>query len=65
MAITRISLPEGTTTDFKAKCAGWLRRAKQQRVLAKAMVKHMQAMRARAAEMRKPKSWHVSPQMVE
>jgi hypothetical protein len=54
MATLRIPVPEQTITDFKSKCAGWLRRARQQKALAKAMVKRMHEMRARAVEMRKP-----------
>lgn len=60
MAITRIPLTAQTTADFKTKCAGWLRRAKQQKMLAKSMVLRMREMRARATEMRSPvKSWHL------
>lgn len=54
MVITGISLPEATTAEFKTKCEGWLERAKQQEVLARAMVTRIHEMRARAAEMRKP-----------
>lgn len=60
MVTTRIPSPEPTPADFKTKCAGWLRRAKQQKVLARAMVKRMHVMRARAAAMREPgPSWQV------
>ena len=53
MAITRVLLPEQTTADFRKKGVGWLQRAKEQKVLAKEMVKRTHQMRDRAAEMRR------------
>ena len=54
-------LPEQATPEFKTMRGGW-QPAGQPRVLAKAMIKRIPAIRPQAAEMREPpKSWHVNP----
>jgi len=52
MPIIRILLPE-PTVDFTAKCKERLRRATEQKALAKEMIERSQKMRDRAVEMRK------------
>jgi len=57
MALARIPLPE-PSVDFAAKCKEWLRRAAQQKALAREMIERSQKMRDRAVEMTKAPSLH-------
>ena len=52
MAIARIPLPEASV-NFAAKCKEWLRRAAQQKALAREMIERSRMMRNRAVEMAK------------
>jgi len=53
MASNKIPLPE-RAISFASKCIDWVRRAEQQRVLAREMIERSQEMRDRAVGMRKP-----------